>query len=49
LAFVFVMLLLIAGIRRLQIQLPQWIYKAPAYLIGAMAMYWFIERVVAFN
>ena len=49
LAFVFVMLLLIAGIRRLQIQLPQWIYKAPAYLIGAMAMYWFIERAVAFN
>jgi hydrogenase/urease accessory protein HupE len=49
LAFVFVMLLLIAGIRRLQFQLPQWIYKAPAYLIGVMAMYWFIERVASIS
>ena len=49
LAFVFVMLLLMAGIRRYQFQLPQWIYKAPAYLIGVMAMYWFIERVAAIS
>jgi hydrogenase/urease accessory protein HupE len=49
LAFVFVMLLLIAGIRRLQFQLPQWIYTAPAYLIGVMAMYWFIERVASIS
>ena len=47
LAFVFVMLLIIAGIRRLKFQLPQWSYKLPAYLIGTLAMYWFIERVVA--
>jgi len=49
LAFVFVMLLIIAGIRRLKFQLPQWSYKLPAYLIGTLAMYWFIERAVAFN
>jgi hydrogenase/urease accessory protein HupE len=47
LAFVFVMLLIIAAIRRLKFQLPQWSYKLPAYLIGTLAMYWFIERVVA--
>ena len=49
LAFVFVMLLIIAAIRRLKFQLPQWSYKLPAYLIGTLAMYWFIERAVAFN
>jgi hydrogenase/urease accessory protein HupE len=49
LAFVFAMLLLLTGIRRLQFQLPQLSYRAPAYLIGVMAMYWFIERVVAIN
>ena len=46
LAFVFMMLLLIAGIRRTRFQLPQWSYKLPAYMIGTMAMYWFIERVI---
>ena len=46
LAFVFVILLMMAGARRLPFQLPQWSYKAPAYLVGTMAMYWFIERVV---
>ena len=46
LAFVFVVLLIIAGIRRLRFPLPQWSYKLPAYLIGTMAMYWFIERII---
>jgi len=46
LAFVFVMLFLMAGIRRTRFQLPQWSYKLPAYTIGTMAMYWFIERVI---
>ena len=49
LAFVFVMLFLMAGIRRTRFQLPQWSYKLPAYMIGTMAMYWFIERVAAIN
>ena len=47
LAFVFVMLFLMAGIRLTKFQLPQWSYKLPAYMIGTMAMYWFIERLVA--
>jgi len=47
LVFVFAMLLLMAGIQRLPIQLSKWSYKIPVYLIGTMAMYWFIERVVA--
>ena len=46
LAFVFVILLLMAGIRRTRFQLPHWSYKLPAYTIGTMAMYWFIERVI---
>jgi len=47
LSFVLVMLLLMVSIRKLKFQLPQWSYKLPAYLIGTLAMYWFIERVVA--
>jgi hydrogenase/urease accessory protein HupE len=49
LAFVFVMLLLMEGIRRSPFQLPHWNYKIPAYLIGTIAMYWFIERLVAIS
>jgi hypothetical protein len=47
LAFVLLMLLMMAGVRRLPFQLLKWSYKVPAYLIGTIAMYWFIERVVA--
>jgi hydrogenase/urease accessory protein HupE len=47
LSFVFVMLLLMALIGRSIVRLPQWGYKLPAYMIGTMAMYWFIERIVA--
>jgi hydrogenase/urease accessory protein HupE len=46
LAFVFVVLLIMAGMQRLQFKWPQWMYKFPAYLIGTLAMYWFIERLV---
>ena len=47
LAFVFLILLLMAGIRQFTNSLPNWLYKVPAYFIGTMAMYWFIERIVA--
>jgi hypothetical protein len=47
LSFVFAMLLLMAGIKQLKFQWPQWTYKLPVYMIGAMAMYWFIERIAA--
>jgi len=49
LIFVFIMLLMMAGIRRSRFQLPQWSYKMPAYLIGTLAMYWFIERITAIS
>jgi len=46
LAFVLVILLLMAGIKRLYFRFPNWLYKMPAYVIGTLAMYWFIERAV---
>ena len=46
LIFVFVMLLMMAGIRQFKLRFPESILKAPAYLIGTFAMYWFIERLV---
>ena len=49
LAFVFVMLLLMALIRKTGFHLPQWSHKVPAYLIGTMAMYWFIERLTSIS
>jgi hydrogenase/urease accessory protein HupE len=45
LTFVTVVLLLIAIIKRLSFQFPKWSYKIPPYMIGTMAMYWFIERL----
>lgn len=45
LIFVFVILLLMAGTRQLKFRFPEWILKAPAYLIGTLAMYWFMERL----
>ena len=47
LAFVFLVLLLISITRPLAFQFPKWSYKIPAYLIGTLAMYWFIERTVS--
>ena len=47
LAFVFVMLLVVAGFKRISFNFPKMVYKIPSYLIGTMAMYWFIERVLA--
>jgi hypothetical protein len=44
LAFVAVMLLPVAGLRRL----PRWARSVPAYAIGAMAVAWTFERVAGF-
>ncbi len=49
LSFVFAMLLLMALIGRSIVRLPQWSYKLPAYMIGTLAMYWFIERVITLS
>jgi hypothetical protein len=48
-AFVIMMLLLLGGMRALKLRLPLWTSKVPAYFIGTMAMYWFIERLAAIN
>jgi hydrogenase/urease accessory protein HupE len=47
LSFVVGMLLLVAFIKRTQFQFPKWTLRLPAYVLGTLAMYWFIERVVA--
>ena len=46
LSFVMLMLLLITAMKRTRLRLPNWIYRAPAYMVGVLAMYWFIERVL---
>jgi hydrogenase/urease accessory protein HupE len=45
LAFVTAMLVLIGAMKRLNFQFPRWTYRVPAYTIGTLAMYWFIERL----
>ena len=46
LVFVFLILVIAAGIRKINFQWPRWAYKTPAYVIGTLAMYWFIERLM---
>ena len=48
LAFVGVVLALLALVRSLQLSAPAWSWRLAPYGIGAVAMYWTIERVVAF-
>ena len=48
LAFVGVVLALLASLRSLQLSAPAWSWRLAPYGIGAVAMYWTIERVVAF-
>jgi len=45
LTFVTMVLLLVAIINRLNFSFPKWSYKIPPYMIGSMAMYWFIQRL----
>ena len=47
LAFVFLMLPVLSVSMRLSLKFPNWISKTPAYFIGTLAVYWFIDRVVA--
>jgi hydrogenase/urease accessory protein HupE len=48
LAFVGVVLALLGSLRSLQLSAPAWSWRLAPYGIGAVAMYWTIERVVAF-
>jgi hydrogenase/urease accessory protein HupE len=47
LSFVTLMLLMIAVIKRPRFQFSAWSVRIPAYVIGTLATYWFIERVLA--
>ncbi len=46
--FIGVVLSLIGLVRRVSIPFPRWTEIVPAYGIGAMAMFWFIQRTVSF-
>ena len=48
LAFVFVVLGVLAGARRLAPRVPAWGWRAAPYAIGSVAMFWVIERVAGF-
>jgi len=45
LAFVFLVLALMWAHRRAEATLPQWSAQIPAYLIGGLASFWFLERL----
>ena len=48
LVFVGVVLALLASLRSLQLSAPAWSWRLAPYSIGAVAMYWTIERVSSF-
>ena len=47
-AFIAVVLTIIALVRRLPLRAPRWAELIPPYAIGSVAMFWVIQRVVAF-
>jgi len=48
LMFILVVLVLIRALHKIRYNWPQWIYQLPAYVIGSMAAFWFVERVNGF-
>ena len=48
LLFVAAVLTLVAGARRIPMAWPLWAGLVPPYAIGSLAMFWMIQRVVAF-
>ena len=47
-AFIAVVLTLIALVRRIPLRMPRWTELIPPYAIGSIAMFWVIQRVAAF-
>lgn len=45
LAFVAAVIAVMAATERLQVPWPRWAARIPAYAIGGLAMYWFLERL----
>ena len=48
LMFILVILVLIRALNKIRYNWPPWIYQLPAYTIGSMAAFWFVERVNGF-
>ena len=48
LTFIVVMFLLIKALRKIPYKWPQWAYQLPAYSIGSIAAFWFVDRVIGF-
>jgi hypothetical protein len=46
--FIGVVLSLIVLVSRIRIPFPRWTELIPPYAIGAIAMFWFIQRTVSF-
>jgi HupE / UreJ protein len=46
--FIGVVLAFIAVIRRIRIPFPRWAELVPSYAIGSVAMFWVLQRIVAF-
>jgi hypothetical protein len=47
-AFIAIVLSLIALVRRIPLRLPRWAELVPPYAIGSVAMFWVVQRVAAF-
>ena len=48
LLFIAVVLLVLAALRKVRIKWPSWTQQLPAYGIGSIAAFWFIERLAGF-
>jgi hydrogenase/urease accessory protein HupE len=48
LIFVAAVLVLVWMIRKLDLRWPVWVERGPAYAIGSLAAFWFIQRTVSF-
>lgn len=48
LMFIAAVMLLLMASRKIRIEWPQWTYQMPAYGIGSIAAFWFIERIAGF-
>ena len=47
-AFISVVLVFIAMVRRILPRVPRWTELVPPYAIGSVAMFWVVQRVAAF-
>ena len=48
LLFIAAILVLLMALRKVRREWPAWVYQVPAYGIGSIAAFWFIDRVTGF-